>query len=135
MDQKKIAGRALLLLKGLGVGMTLLCISTLLLAYFIGKNQLGENAYPYGIALVELTASAIGSSFFVREKRKLISAILYALSFGMTLLVINVMFFDGVFYGVPATFLLIMCGSVLPLLIGRKRVKNYSPKQSFARYR
>ena len=135
MNQKNVAGIALRLLKGLGAGMTVLFISALFMAYLTGNKMIGEDMPPYGIVLAVLVASAIGSTIFIRGEIHIFSALLYALAQWLVLLAITVLFFDGVFSGVVPTLLLIMSGSVIPLLIGRKKVKRYSSKPPFARYR
>lgn len=125
MERRTVTEIAVKLFSGCAVAMVVLVSGVLLLAFLIAQDSVQYAVSAYWITTIILLASAIGSVVSMRGKTMVVAAIVFALTFWITLLAITALFFDGVYTGVPITLLLITGGSFLPTLIGKKTRKKY----------
>jgi len=120
---KKPTGRAKTMAAGLAMGGCISLGITLLeiwiLAMLISKDAVAQENTGYGIMMVLLTASWIGSltAITLIKRQKLLVAALSGLAYFCVLLAITALFFGGQYSGAGETGLLIFCGSMLGFLM------------------
>ncbi len=119
---RKPTGRASAMPAGLATGALTAVGVTLagaaVLAKLIEAGGIAENSSGYGIMMILLAASWLGSVVACRKiKRQLLAVCLMsgAVYFGILMLT-TALFFGGRYSGVGETALLIICGSMLAVL-------------------
>lgn len=118
-------------LKGTTVCLISLLLGLMILAKAIDKEWISEKNAGYGIMLLLIISSNIGSAVAKASKvqHKLVLCGSTAFAYYISLLSITLVFFHGKYSGIGETALMILCGSTLPLLTkdrghGAKRKGN-----------
>lgn len=120
----KPTGRAVSAPVGLAIGCSISLGVTLIgagvLAKLVDSETLAQEHMGYGIMVVLMIASWIGSltSKGMIKRQKVLIGLLSGLLYFGVLLAITALFFGGQYNGVGETGLLILCGSVLGILAG-----------------
>ena len=121
---RKPTGRAVSIPAGLTIGCSVSLAITLLGTAFLAKLIDGEHLRAeqlgYGIMLLLIAAAWTGSGTAWRKirRRKVLVCIAAGAAYFAVLLLITALFFGGQYQGTGESGLMVLCGSVLPLLIG-----------------
>lgn len=102
------------------IGLTITFLGSVIIAWLINGERLGEENLQYGVIAVLLIASfvsAILATILFRGKRMLISLATGFVYF-LILLAVNALLFGGQYQGVPYTLLVILAGCVCNALLG-----------------
>jgi hypothetical protein len=134
MGLEKHVPRITKLLVSLLCAVGILLAGVLLLAFLTTKDSLQEVHLDYGIMLIIMIASALGSTQFLRMQKSIAAALLFTCSFWALLLAVTGLFFDGMYHGVAVTLLLILGGAMLPALTGRRTKSRQYSRRSFMRH-
>lgn len=130
-------GKASSMPMGLAVGamisMGITVVLAGILAYFMGKEVMQENAAGVGSVVILLAASALGAmtSFYKIKHRRLMVCLLSGVIYYLLLLACTALFFGGQYQGMGVTGLVILggCGVVaLAGLKGEKRGNHHRKK-------
>lgn len=127
VSMKKGNGRAQPMPVGLGVGAVVATgvtlLSSALLANLVLSQKLSEGALGYGVMVVLLLSSALGSWIAAKliKRRWMIMCFGAGGSYFAILLAMNALFFGGQYQGVGVTALMILGGSGAVGLLGLKQ--------------
>ena len=114
---------------GILASILVLMLGSVLLAKFLSAELISEDATDYGVMIILILASYIGSSISygrIRQRRLwvcLSSGAVYLL----ILLSMTAVFFDGEYAGVGSKILLIFCGCMLAVLPGLREKRGGKP--------
>ena len=107
-----------------------LAVSILLCAFFawiISGEYLQQNWIGYGAMVTLLLSAALGSmtSVIIAKSKRLMIASITSVSYYLSLLGINILFFDGKLQGMWETALVVIAGTGLVILGGLKERKPH----------
>lgn len=129
----KVTGRALSMPAGFAIG-TCISLSTMLvlsalLAKLISAEKLEWEKVGYGILLILLITSVIGtkSTCIMIKRRKLMSCAVAGTLYWLGLLMITALFFGGQYSGVGVSGIVILSGSALVCLQELKGERGRKP--------
>ncbi len=132
--RNKLMGR---ILAGIAAALLATATCTAICAIAISKEMITQEKMGYCaifILLISSLCASIVSTVKDNERRigtTLATGVIYT---GM-LLMMNALFFDGKYQGVVATIVVIITGSLLPILLGRKGMKKGRSHRSNKRHR
>ena len=99
-------------------------------ARLLDGEFLGEESVGYGVAIIVIFSTWLGTMTAIRKRKgeRLLTALAVGLVYFLILLLVNLVFYNGEYAGVPVTVLLIFGGSFLAVLTapGEKRVGKTS---------
>lgn len=126
----KVTGRALSMPAGFAIGAglslgTMVALSVLL-AKLISTEKLEWEKAGYGILVILLVTSVIGTkaTCIMIKRRKLMSCAVAGILYWLGLLLITALFFGGQYSGVGVSGMVILCGSALVCLQELKGEKS-----------
>lgn len=109
----------------LGVSASLLItvLGAALIAKLVDRETIGEGSIGYGILIVMILASWLGSlvSYGRIKRRRAVVCLAAGGIYFLVLLSFTALFFGGEYSGVGVTALLIFCGSMLAVLPGLRQ--------------
>lgn len=111
------------LMTGLGIGIGITLLLCAVSAVMVDTGWIEEKDIGYCAMVILISAPFAGASTAqkrIKRQRLAVCGIFAALYF-LVLMGITALLFGGQFEAVGVTLLLIVCGSVLPLLIGERR--------------
>lgn len=113
-------------LKGTATCMICLLLGLMALAKAVEMEWITEESMGYGIMLLLIISSYVGSAVTKESKtqNKLMVCTATALTYYVSLIFITLLFFHGKFNGLGVTALLIICGSILPMLTKGRRHRD-----------
>ncbi len=118
------------MIKGIGIGVAASMILTLLgagvLTWLLLGGMMQESAMGYGVAAVLLVSSVIGGSIAVRihGSQLLLTGALTAVAYGLCLLAVTALVFDGEYEGIPVTLPVLLSGGVAAALLGGRQKRS-----------
>ena len=124
MAKNKLAGPALsAVMKATTICLIALLVGLTVLAKVVEMEWLTEDSAGYGIALLMIASSYLGSAVITvgKEPNKLLVCVITGLAYYISLMIITMVFFDGKYNGIGVTALLILCGTVLPMFTKGRR--------------
>ncbi len=126
-DTRRIIRPKVLLISWLAE-ISILMVGTAVLAMLISQKVISERSSGYGIVLVVLLASLLGTIMMLlgNENRKILGAGAITVLIWLSLLAFNALFLQGEYEGVAAMLCLIFGGSFTAVLLRidkRKRCK------------
>lgn len=131
IDLPPVAAGVLL---GTSAGVMFSMILSGALAWIISAEHLAQESIGYGVMVILLASSAVGSLAGVNKsgQKRLVTAALTGGCYYLVMVVMNILFFEGRFDGMGETALVVMAGSGLVILAGlkgertgKKRAKNF----------
>lgn len=137
---KKVTGNAMNMPVAMGIGlacsMIITIVGTVITAYLVLSEKIGENAIGYSAIVILLLASAAGAwlTAGLIKRRWMVICVGAGGIYYLTLLAITALFFGGQYQGMGVTALVVLggCGAVglLGLNRGRSR-RNITNKRRF----
>ena len=111
---------------GICVSLVINIIMSALFAWLISAEYVQENWVGYGAMLTLMLSSDLGALMGVMKAKSkwLLIASLTAAGYYLSLLVMNILFFDGRLQGVWETALVVMAGAGFVILAGLKEGKT-----------
>lgn len=109
-----------------------LMIFTAVTAMLIDNNTIKENGTRYATALIVLMSSLAGSltASGKLSNRNIKSSLMFAGAYWLSLLAVTALLFEGRYNGIAVTLLLILAGSLLPVILCKKKYNRpYSVKK------
>ena len=131
-------GRALSMPAGLVTGLFISLVTTVILSAFLAKlvstEKLEWGNIGYGIMVILLLTSVIGSkaTCVMIKRRRLIGCFLAGLLYWLSLIMITALFFGGQYDGMGVTGFIVLCGSAVVCLLESKgdRGRNSNRRRS-----
>ena len=120
------------LITGLLTAAITLITLTALAAMLIGNSTIKENNVNYVTAMVGLMSSVAGSWIATRkiECKRIYISLFFAFTYWLMLISVTALFFEGKYSGVAVTLLLILAGSLLPIILRNgKHKKRYASRK------
>lgn len=136
MTESKYTGRAVSMPSGLFTGVLNSVVSTLIgtaiIATLTAKEIIHETQIGYGIMILLIVASWIGSyiSWKKIKRQKLIVCFLSGGLYYCILLLFTLLFFGGQYDGAGETALLIICGSTLSVLVNLRSTNTIKRRRA-----
>lgn len=127
---QKVTGRAINMPAGIGMGLALCAMITMLgsalIAWLVTRQIIPHSAIGYGSMGILLAASLLGSWLAVNrvKRQRLLVSMLVGLAYYLVLLSVTALFFGGQYSGMGVTALLIMAGSGTVALLGLRGEGN-----------
>ena len=128
---QKPTGRAVSIPAGLGIGLGISILLTVLMAaisaFAQGRGIVGEGGLGYCLMVTLLISTVLGAlTASVKIKRHHIPVcIMSGVSYYLSLLAVNALFFGGQYEGILATGSLVMGGATAAIFFGRKAKKKH----------
>ena len=141
VTQQKATGRALSIPAGLAAGAAVSLLMTfaicLLGGWMIGSELISQQAIGY-CSIVALLASVIFGSITAWKKirrKRLLVCVASAVVYFMILTLITLLFFDGGYKGMGVTFITVLMGAAVSVLVTDRPKKSKSGKRRMKIYR
>ena len=126
VTSKKVTGTAWSMPAGLafgaGISSLITLVGSLIAAHLVSSGTIAQNHIGYCSMVILLLASFLGARGAVKQikHRTLFVSALSALIYYGLLLSCTAMFFGGIYQGMGATALMVLCGAALAILTGMK---------------
>lgn len=134
---KKVTGRALSIPAGIGFGLGISLLTTIIgcaiVAGLIGNENIPEESIGYGAMTILLLSAAAGSLTAAElvKHRRLLVCMLLGLCYFAVLLLINGLMFGGSVSGVWATALVILAGCGCAALTDAQKTKRVHKRKKY----
>lgn len=116
--------------KGVVMG-TVASVASMFIIVFIESmliysGKMSNKAVEYGTLITLLLSGLVGSFIAVkqRQEKRILAGLLTELLYGLVLLGITALFFDGIYKGVWITLLTILGMGIIPCLLTSNKAKN-----------
>ena len=119
------------IIKGIAINILAAMLLSMIISTIITRKIIGEGSVKYFLIGTQILPAFLGCNIAIKNnKNKLCLSIIYAISYYITILALNALLFSKQLNGVFETFLLILCGCILQLLVQIQKQGKREGKRS-----